>query len=132
MALSGDGMGAERSPCARGSTNTASSSMKPTSRLTACTSGSASSGREDAAMSFGVRAARRSSRTTLTASVTFLSACPVLQVLIPPPVFGPSGSLYPVSYTHLRAHETRHDLVCRLLLEKKKKRTNKQVVSILY
>src|SRR5450756_2428041 len=27
---------------------------------------------------------------------------------------------YPVSYTHLRAHETRHDLVCRLLLEKKK------------
>src|SRR5450756_716734 len=28
-----------------------------------------------------------------------------------------------VSYTHLRAHETRHDLVCRLLLEKK---TNKK------
>src|SRR5450756_311862 len=28
--------------------------------------------------------------------------------------------LDPVSYTHLRAHETRHDLVCRLLLEKKK------------
>ena len=27
----------------------------------------------------------------------------------------------PVSYTHLRAHETREDLVCRLLLEKKKK-----------
>src|SRR5450756_3001420 len=32
---------------------------------------------------------------------------------------GPFG---PVSYTHLRAHETRHDLVCRLLLEKKKKK----------
>src|SRR5665648_163270 len=32
-------------------------------------------------------------------------------------------SPYTVSYTHLRAHETRHDLVCRLLLEKKK---NKQ------
>src|SRR5450756_3169912 len=30
---------------------------------------------------------------------------------------------YPVSYTHLRAHETRHDLVCRLLLEKKKTTT---------
>eukprot|EP00825_Cyclidium_porcatum_P029123 TRINITY_DN3117_c0_g1_i1.p1 TRINITY_DN3117_c0_g1~~TRINITY_DN3117_c0_g1_i1.p1 ORF type:complete len:307 (+),score=75.41 TRINITY_DN3117_c0_g1_i1:524-1444(+) len=29
-----------------------------------------------------------------------------------------------VSYTHLRAHETRHDLVCRLLLEKKKKTSN--------
>src|SRR5659263_484570 len=28
-------------------------------------------------------------------------------------------TLAPVSYTHLRAHETRHDLVCRLLLEKK-------------
>src|SRR5450756_2592497 len=32
----------------------------------------------------------------------------------------------PVSYTHLRAHETRHDLVCRLLLEKKKKQKQKQ------
>src|SRR5450756_2970061 len=32
---------------------------------------------------------------------------------------------YPVSYTHLRAHETRHDLVCRLLLEKKKKKKKK-------
>src|SRR5450756_1035337 len=29
------------------------------------------------------------------------------------------ASADPVSYTHLRAHETRHDLVCRLLLEKK-------------
>ena len=29
----------------------------------------------------------------------------------------------PVSYTHLRAHETVLDLVCRLLLEKKKKYT---------
>ena len=29
--------------------------------------------------------------------------------------------LNPVSYTHLRAHETVLDLVCRLLLEKKKK-----------
>ena len=26
----------------------------------------------------------------------------------------------PVSYTHLRAHETRDNIVCRLLLEKKK------------
>ncbi|CZR83256.1 hypothetical protein CDFC105_43976 [Clostridioides difficile] len=29
------------------------------------------------------------------------------------------SSIGAVSYTHLRAHETRHDLVCRLLLEKK-------------
>ena len=27
--------------------------------------------------------------------------------------------IFPVSYTHLRAHETVLDLVCRLLLEKK-------------
>ena len=32
----------------------------------------------------------------------------------------------PVSYTHLRAHETRHDLVCRLLLEKKKKKNTQK------
>src|SRR5665648_1283491 len=31
----------------------------------------------------------------------------------------PPKRLQPVSYTHLRAHETRHDLVCRLLLETK-------------
>ena len=29
------------------------------------------------------------------------------------------GSVESVSYTHLRAHETSQDLVCRLLLEKK-------------
>src|SRR5450759_5864488 len=27
-----------------------------------------------------------------------------------------ADAILPVSYTHLRAHETRHDLVCRLLL----------------
>ena len=32
------------------------------------------------------------------------------------------GSPEPVSYTHLRAHETKANLVCRLLLEKKKKK----------
>eukprot|EP00657_Telonema_sp_P-1_P010660 TRINITY_DN5191_c0_g1_i1.p1 TRINITY_DN5191_c0_g1~~TRINITY_DN5191_c0_g1_i1.p1 ORF type:complete len:270 (-),score=58.83 TRINITY_DN5191_c0_g1_i1:94-903(-) len=32
--------------------------------------------------------------------------------------------IVPVSYTHLRAHETVLDLVCRLLLEKKKKNNN--------
>ena len=34
----------------------------------------------------------------------------------------------PVSYTHLRAHETVLDLVCRLLLEKKKQKN----INILY
>ena len=39
-----------------------------------------------------------------------------------------------VSYTHLRAHETRHDLVCRLLLEKKKheKKKNTQQKTTLF
>src|SRR5450756_2769251 len=39
------------------------------------------------------------------------------------PLFEAVACLLPVSYTHLRAHETRHDLVCRLLLEKKKNTT---------
>src|SRR5660398_296312 len=34
----------------------------------------------------------------------------------------------PVSYTHLRAHETKANLVCRLLLEKKKKKKKKQTL----
>ena len=38
-----------------------------------------------------------------------------------------SMSAEPVSYTHLRAHETVLDLVCRLLLEKKKKTTNQHL-----
>ena len=33
----------------------------------------------------------------------------------------PAGDIKAVSYTHLRAHETGRNLVCRLLLEKKKK-----------
>ena len=36
-----------------------------------------------------------------------------------------NGAVNPVSYTHLRAHETDSYLVCRLLLEKKK-RTKKK------
>src|SRR5678815_2609684 len=35
---------------------------------------------------------------------------------------GGSNYQVPVSYTHLRAHETPEHLVCRLLLEKKKKK----------
>src|SRR5680860_942383 len=43
--------------------------------------------------------------------------------LQPPEETNPSSlpiSYHPVSYTHLRAHETDSYLVCRLLLEKKK------------
>src|SRR5450759_5416071 len=36
----------------------------------------------------------------------------------------------PVSYTHLRAHETRHDLVCRLLLEKKKELSDTMTLNV--
>ena len=38
-----------------------------------------------------------------------------------PVINGLSPSSHPVSYTHLRAHETDSYLVCRLLLEKKKR-----------
>ena len=41
-----------------------------------------------------------------------------------------SYTMKPVSYTHLRAHETVLDLVCRLLLEKKKK-SNPHLTPIL-
>src|SRR5660397_273775 len=43
---------------------------------------------------------------------------------------GPPGNyLRPVSYTHLRAHETKANLVCRLLLEKKKKKKNNTITT---
>src|SRR5664279_822862 len=38
-------------------------------------------------------------------------------LLVNKQVYAPAGSLTPVSYTHLRAHETDSYLVCRLLLE---------------
>src|SRR5450756_2120878 len=41
---------------------------------------------------------------------------------VDPSILPGDAVLKAVSYTHLRAHETRHDLVCRLLLEKKKRR----------
>ena len=37
-----------------------------------------------------------------------------------------------VSYTHLRAHETVLDIVCRLLLEKKKRYINKKTIYAIY
>ena len=41
------------------------------------------------------------------------------------------GSLNAVSYTHLRAHETVLDLVCRLLLEKKKNKDQYQTLTVI-
>ena len=40
------------------------------------------------------------------------------------------GTVIPVSYTHLRAHETGRNLVCRLLLEKKKTKNTKEAKMI--
>ena len=40
-----------------------------------------------------------------------------------------SKDMAPVSYTHLRAHETDSYLVCRLLLEKKKKNKKKTIIN---
>ena len=40
-------------------------------------------------------------------------------IFMPPCLINLEASEVPVSYTHLRAHETRGNLVCRLLLEKK-------------
>src|SRR5678815_2100252 len=40
-----------------------------------------------------------------------------------------SGQIMPVSYTHLRAHETPEHLVCRLLLEKKKNIYTKNIIT---
>ena len=42
----------------------------------------------------------------------------------------PDDETISVSYTHLRAHETRGNLVCRLLLEKKKKQVKEAHISI--
>ena len=39
--------------------------------------------------------------------------------------------LVAVSYTHLRAHETVLDLVCRLLLEKKKTQNNRGKIAVM-
>ena len=45
--------------------------------------------------------------------------------------FQRSNNAVAVSYTHLRAHETREDLVCRLLLEKKKQTSSSIAMGML-
>ena len=44
---------------------------------------------------------------------------------------GHFSTTLPVSYTHLRAHETVLDLVCRLLLEKKKNNKHISIIKLL-
>ena len=56
----------------------------------------------------GINRIERDGKAKLVGDVDYASAAAV------------AGAITPVSYTHLRAHETVLDLVCRLLLEKKK------------
>src|SRR5664280_3059326 len=76
----------------------------------------------------------RFNRFYLLFSIVFAFIVPLIAIkirtavsLMPATVYQPvisfQGTVTPVSYTHLRAHETVLDLVCRLLLENKKKTT---------
>src|SRR5450756_91822 len=58
------------------------------------------------------------SRNHPNCSVTVFGGLPRLLPTLAtlPRARGQAGGRSAVSYTHLRAHETRHDLVCRLLL----------------
>ena len=63
--------------------------------------------------------------TTLTVNPSYevaiaASICEGESILLEGVLQTQAGIYRAVSYTHLRAHETREDLVCRLLLEKKK------------
>src|SRR5680860_1606554 len=53
----------------------------------------------------------------------------------PEPIFGAAAETFhdpgAVSYTHLRAHETDSYLVCRLLLEKKKKNKSQHIYTYI-
>src|SRR5450756_648051 len=64
------------------------------------------------------------------ASATLINNAGVLPQIAPLSASDPRD-LAPVSYTHLRAHETRHDIVCRLLLEKKKNTHTVRFLKIL-
>src|SRR5665647_2682785 len=59
-------------------------------------------------------------QTVSTAALSVAESCMSLTGRGIPWSAGSQGQLGPVSYTHLRAHETDSYLVCRLLLEKKK------------
>eukprot|EP00658_Telonema_sp_P-2_P016694 TRINITY_DN16474_c0_g1_i3.p1 TRINITY_DN16474_c0_g1~~TRINITY_DN16474_c0_g1_i3.p1 ORF type:complete len:134 (+),score=39.77 TRINITY_DN16474_c0_g1_i3:125-526(+) len=58
----------------------------------------------------------------------------IISVVFSPVFMGRLGGivLNPVSYTHLRAHETPEHLVCRLLLEKKKKKKKNSAVTLSF
>ena len=66
-----------------------------------------------------IRDSPRSDEVNTMAAEHGISADGVAEVGVAPV----QNHIIPVSYTHLRAHETVLDLVCRLLLEKKKNTT---------
>eukprot|EP00831_Metopus_contortus_P002107 TRINITY_DN10783_c0_g1_i1.p1 TRINITY_DN10783_c0_g1~~TRINITY_DN10783_c0_g1_i1.p1 ORF type:complete len:128 (+),score=12.17 TRINITY_DN10783_c0_g1_i1:154-537(+) len=60
---------------------------------------------------------------TISFSISSIASSVSSRLFFSCPIFAWRAPHVPVSYTHLRAHETSLHLVCRLLLEKKK---NKQ------
>src|SRR5680860_1612841 len=64
-----------------------------------------------------------SRRRSSVPSVTSLSSLPIIPAITEARSASAITNIS-VSYTHLRAHETDSYLVCRLLLEKKKKKKN--------
>src|SRR5678815_5825389 len=69
------------------------------------------------AMASDMRVGTAASRVAFLFVRVGLAGCDMGACAILPRIIGP------VSYTHLRAHETPEHLVCRLLLEKKKKKS---------
>ena len=62
-------------------------------------------------------------KVLLLTNLIYALVLPIIELFIGAYIMRNSNdiSLVAVSYTHLRAHETVLDIVCRLLLEKKKK-----------
>src|SRR5450756_1757472 len=79
---------------------------RPRSLATASVLGAASSSCSYAAVALARSLFRKGADFTATMAFQFASTNLVIELGL---------ILAPVSYTHLRAHETRHDLVCRLL-----------------
>ena len=63
---------------------------------------------------------KRDRPTTTPDPARQVNGLPFDEIAVLPPDVADHVTEIPVSYTHLRAHETVLDLVCRLLLEKKK------------
>src|SRR5450759_5813644 len=70
--------------------------------------------------SLGILAEAAHSSLDLAAAImTLVAVCVAARPADRDHLYG-HGKVETVSYTHLRAHETRHEIVCRLLLEKTK------------